>query len=144
MGARMIVVGVDWSRSSLGAVRWALAESQRRDCEVEAVTAWQADPLVTGPPPIVEPGHRLSQAVEAVCGPGAPAVPVREVLLPGWAPEVLEERSRYAELLVLGRRGYTRLTGKLLGSVTAHCVQHAHCPVAIVPAPVEHRPEPLG
>lgn len=36
---------------------------------------------------------------------------------------------------VLGSRGHGTFTGILLGSVSQHCVQHAPCPVVVIPPP---------
>lgn len=44
--------------------------------------------------------------------------------------EVAEESG--ADLIVIGSRGLSDLTGLLLGSVAHQVVQHAHCPVLIV------------
>ena len=47
---------------------------------------------------------------------------------------VLEDYSRYAELLVVGSRGIGGVKGMVLGSVSRHVTQHSACPVVVVPA----------
>lgn len=42
-----------------------------------------------------------------------------------------------ADLVVIGSRGLSDLTGLLLGSVAHQVVQHAHCPVLVVRATAE-------
>jgi nucleotide-binding universal stress UspA family protein len=59
--------------------------------------------------------------------------------------EVLVDRSRGAELLVIGHRGRGAMTSAVLGSVGLHCVLHAACPVTIVPlATAAGRSEPVA
>ena len=47
--------------------------------------------------------------------------------------KVAEEQ--HADMIVMGSRGHGPLAAALLGSVTAHVVQHAHCPLMVVPDP---------
>ena len=44
---------------------------------------------------------------------------------------MLESASVGAALLVVARRGHGELVGLLLGSVSEHCMTHAHCPVLV-------------
>ena len=145
-----IVVGVDGSKPSIAALRWALDEATRRGSTVHAVIAWQPEPRI-GPDPIVgipyQPeaeirkmyaGELAAAVTEAVTGHADQ--PIHEEVIRGWAPEVLVERARGARLLVLGSHGRTWLVEKLLGSVSAYCVRHAPCPVVVIPAHLAGKP----
>ncbi len=57
---------------------------------------------------------------------------VERILVGGNPAEVLVDASRGANLLVLGSHGRGRFRGMLLGSVSIHCVQQAHCAVVVV------------
>jgi nucleotide-binding universal stress UspA family protein len=47
--------------------------------------------------------------------------------------EIADERD--VDVIVVGRRGVSRLRGVLLGSVSNAVIQHAHVPVLVVPRP---------
>ncbi|MHB1172123.1 MAG: universal stress protein [Lacisediminihabitans sp.] len=53
----------------------------------------------------------------------------------GSTTQVLIEQSKGAEMLILGSRGHGGFVGLLLGSVSAACAEHAHCPVLIMHGP---------
>lgn len=72
----------------------------------------------------------LDKEIAAVVATGGTAVE-RRVLF-GYAPAVLVEAAKDAELLVVGSRGHGELAGMLLGSVSLHCATQAHCTVVIV------------
>ena len=50
----------------------------------------------------------------------------------GNAAKVLIDRSKGADLVVVGSRGRDGFAGMLLGSVSQHVIAHSHCPVAVV------------
>jgi nucleotide-binding universal stress UspA family protein len=50
----------------------------------------------------------------------------------GHPAEVLMQKAAGAELLVVGSRGYGRIFGALLGSVSQYVAAHAACPVVVI------------
>ncbi len=132
------MVGVDGSPPSLQALRWALRQAKATDASVEAVHAWQI-PVAYGTAVAVIPGENfaesarraLEESVDEVLA-GRDDVQVERVAEQGLPAQVLIERSQGAELLVVGSRGRGGFKGLLLGSVSQHCVSHAHCPVVVL------------
>jgi nucleotide-binding universal stress UspA family protein len=60
-------------------------------------------------------------------------VQYEERVVEGQAGNVLLEESRGAAMLVVGSRGHGAFRELLLGSVSRQVVQHARCPVVVVP-----------
>lgn len=152
---RRIVVGVDGSPSSRRALGWATKQARLVGATVVAVTAWE-DPAMYGfaygCAPVAFEGDNLAitaakvlaESVTEVAGEQDQALEVRPRVMQGHPAQVLLEAARGAQLLVVGNRGHGPVVGMLLGSVSQHCVQHAPCPVVVVPAiaPLSHAPAP--
>jgi nucleotide-binding universal stress UspA family protein len=131
-----IVVGIDGSDSALAALRWSVREAELRDGRVEAVIAWHYPATYWQPAGIdvdFEGSARqvLSAALATVDGL-APGVPLLPVVAEGYPPDVLLTAAKGADLLVVGSRGHSGFTSALIGSVSLHCVLHAHCPVLVL------------
>jgi len=60
-----------------------------------------------------------------------PDLPMQMEAIEGAPASLLVKASRGADLLAVGSRGHSEFTGLLLGSVSEHCVVHAHCPVLV-------------
>ena len=136
----LLVVGVDCSKSSSGALDWAVEEAALRGADVEAVHVWSCPPMtyLTGLVPTPTFAHDdlaaearavLDDVFEALGERGAA---VRRVLLEGPPAAALMERAEGADLLVVGSRGRGGFAGLLLGSVSQQCAAHAPCPVVVV------------
>lgn len=134
-----IVVGVDGSRSSQAAFRWAVGQARLTGGEVVAVTAWH-HPYAYGYPmpvaPLTEPrdiAARVLQTATDEIGqePGEP-VQITGKVVEGNAARVLLDASQDADLLVVGSRGHGGFVEALLGSTGQHAVQHATCPVVVI------------
>jgi nucleotide-binding universal stress UspA family protein len=140
--AGRIVVGVDGSDGSLAALRWALAEAELRQAEVEAVFAWSYPYVgeLTGMSMSMVDRDELEADAKAVIAQAAaklPAdeirAPLHEVIAEGSAAQVLTDLAQGADLLVVSSRGRGGLKGLLLGSVSQQVAHHAPCPVVIIP-----------
>jgi nucleotide-binding universal stress UspA family protein len=134
-----IVVGVDGSPASQGALEWAVGQGALTGAVVEAVTAWHF-PATYGGYPIVAQTDWQSNAqtiqdiaVKEALGHEATSL-VRRVAQ-GHPVSVLLDAAAGADLLVVGSRGHGGFTGMLLGSVSEHVVAHAPCAVVVVKSP---------
>jgi nucleotide-binding universal stress UspA family protein len=137
------VVRIDGSRSSKAALRWAIRQAKLTGSSVHAVTAWHYPTtygLAPGSAGAFSAGafdletsakNVLAEALAEVSGL-EPDVPVRPLVSEGIAADVLLHAARGADLLVVGSRGHGGLASALLGSVSMHCVLHAHCPVLVL------------
>jgi nucleotide-binding universal stress UspA family protein len=134
-----IVVGVDSSRTSLKALRWALEEARMRGAELELVHAFPRPELVGMTMVVTLPSDdELREASEQVLADalaavgGAEGLTVTQRVGAGGPASVLVESAKDAELLVIGSRGLGGFRGMLLGSVTQQVIAHAPCPVVVL------------
>jgi nucleotide-binding universal stress UspA family protein len=134
-----IVVGVDSSRTSLKALRWALDEARLRGSDLELVHAFPRPELVGMTMVVTLPSDdELRQASEQVISDalaavgGADGLTVTRHVGAGGPAGVLVEAAKDADLLVLGSRGLGGFRGMLLGSVTQQVIAHAPCPVVVL------------
>lgn len=134
--APLIVVGIDGSQSSKHALRWAVRQAEQTGAELVALAAWHLPEMYgyVGRDYDVDAATMLQGVLKEVLDP-PPPVTVRPRVVEGRAATVLIEASKDADLLVVGTRGHGGFEGMLLGSVSQHTVQHATCPVVVVPKP---------
>jgi nucleotide-binding universal stress UspA family protein len=138
-GEGRIVVGVDGSRHSLDALRWAAHFAVIFGARLDAVASWEY-PQSFGWAAIApewDPGRDMAKvlddAVRAVFGDQPPAGLKLELQVQeGGAAKVLLSASEGADMLIVGSRGHGGFAGLLLGSVSANVAEHASCPVFIV------------
>ncbi|WP_090709599.1 universal stress protein [Mycetocola miduiensis] len=136
-----IIVGVDGSDSSIEALREAAEIAEALDVPLEATTAWEF-PVMGEYTPIrdwspEEDAKKILSSAVSRAFPDAPPSDLELTTVRGPAARTLIEVSKDARMLVLGSRGHGGFVGMLLGSVSAACAEHAHCPVLVV-----HRPRP--
>lgn len=132
-----VVVGVDGSEASKGALRWAERIGAATGATIEAVMAWDY-PRTYGWAvdlgdwrPSEEAEKQLQRTLDETFGEHRPPG-LHAVVTQGHAREVLLSASEGSEMLVVGSRGHGGFAGLLLGSVSAACTEHAHCPVLVV------------
>jgi len=128
-----ILVGVDGSGSSIVALQGATKIASAMNAHIRAVIAWEY-PAMFYPVSDWSPEDDAKSALDAVLrqvfGTQSPTNVDAEVRR-GHASKVLIDESKNADLLVVGSRGHGGFAGLLLGSVSAACAQHSHCPVLI-------------
>ncbi|GAA3803056.1 universal stress protein [Cellulomonas soli] len=135
-----VVVGYDASEHSVAAVRWAAREAARTASPLLVVHVWGFAHQRTGGAGTSWLGAQVVAGVQAVADEGvalaveaAPEVHARGFVGHGPPAQVLVDHSRDARLVVLGRHGTGWVREAVIGSVAASVVQHAFCPVVVVP-----------
>jgi nucleotide-binding universal stress UspA family protein len=139
-----IVVGVDGSHHSTKALEWALKEAVVQHASVTVLTVhlvpaspWTGNPVLMGGDPeaqekALKAAEELTAKVVSELGESKPeSVHVRAVT--GFPSNELIHASRDADLLVVGSRGAGGFAKLMVGSVSSQVVEHAHCPVVVVP-----------
>jgi nucleotide-binding universal stress UspA family protein len=122
-----VVVGVDGSTRSIGALRWAAAEAARLHRRLRIIYALDSDD-----PALHERAESLLDDAIVQANAWQPRLAIVGVVQHGTPVAELLAESEHAELVVLGSRGHGTLAGILLGSVSAQVAAHAHCPVLVV------------
>jgi nucleotide-binding universal stress UspA family protein len=123
-----VVVGVDGSEGAERAVRFAFEECAYRGAELVPMLTWNDSSLTE------RAAQRTLTDWLAVWPQRYPDVVVRPELVRGHPRSLLVERSKSAQLVVLGSRGRDAFKGLLLGSVSQTLLHQSACPVAVVPA----------
>ncbi|MBB3604457.1 nucleotide-binding universal stress UspA family protein [Mycolicibacterium sp. BK556] len=143
-----IVVAVNGSPSAHPAIRWAAQEAHMRHLPLTVVHVAADIPFpvsTLGWPAGRVPEEVLAGWEEDIEELLADAVDIaNDTVLDGDPLDIHSERgsgnpvptlvdlSKDAHMLVVGSRGRTGWTSRLLGSVSSGVIHHAHCPVAVV------------
>ena len=142
-----IIVGVDGSGHSQRALEWAMKEAALRHTPLTVLTVHEAIRgyytsvgVFPDDPARTEQAQKAAQAetdqvLAGLDGPRPESVTVKAIH--GFPVQELVNAGRDADMIVLGSRGAGGFSRLLLGSTAGQVVQHAHCPVLIVP-PAEH------
>ncbi|WP_030313425.1 universal stress protein [Streptomyces sp. NRRL B-3229] len=140
---RTLTAGLDGSPESLAAADWAAREAVLRDLPLRLVNAseWQAPAYApaTGlgvPTPPRDLQHaaaqRLLDEARAHIAGRHPGLRIDVEDVPGLPVQALLTAAEESELLVLGSRGLSRVTGFLLGSVSLAVLAGSERPVVVV------------
>jgi nucleotide-binding universal stress UspA family protein len=136
----VVMVGVNGSRASAAALRWAAEEADRGDARLRVVFGWSrrfdAPYAPAGSRPTPEQqrqaaGEALTAQLRRVFGSGLPWRLTAE-LAEGIAERLLVEESADADLLVLGSAGAPCSRARPVGPVVRACLSRASCPVVVV------------
>lgn len=133
---RFIVVGVDGSVASIGALGWAIDRAKLLDADLHVVTAWELpftsilSPTRTGDDYAQLAQDLLDRSLAEVTADTA-GVAIQQHLVQRKPALALTEVSHGADLLVIGAQGHGAISGMHLGSVATYCVHHAPCPVLV-------------
>ena len=139
--SNIVLVGVDGSAESGAALKYAVAEANRRGARLRVVSTYfpeysvhgRTQPLTASESAIeVDLEKETRRMVEDALAGEVPQPPVEIVVAAGPAAGVLIDRSAEVDVLVLGHRGRGGFSSMLLGSVGLQCVLHARCPVIVV------------
>jgi nucleotide-binding universal stress UspA family protein len=142
MAEGRVLVGVDGSEGSLGALRWAARYSLTHDRPLVPIVAWEPSALSTIPVVgVTQPADEVEAQLSAGLADtladedlGAPSgQDVRPVVVQAHAASALLDTAGPDDVIVVGSRGRGGFRGLVLGSTSQHVAQHAPCPVVIVP-----------
>lgn len=136
LAASCVVVGIDGSKSALGAALWAIDEAVERDvclrlvCVVEPTGQEEIDPqadalAMSAAQVAVRHAQTEVESAERRVG-------IEVEILRGHPVQVLLEASRSAGMLCVGARGLKHATRGRIGSTAAALSASAQCPVAVV------------
>lgn len=140
-----ILVGVDGSDPSTAAVEWSAREAvlHKVPLRIVHVMQWPAGGAmwseIPAPQELAEQlrrnGERALKEARKVAEDmvrGVVEISVDDVVVAENIVAALVDRSTTSRLVVVGCRGLGPIGRRLLGSVTAGLIRHAHCPVAVV------------
>lgn len=138
-----VVVGVDGTEASEGALAFAFGEASAAGTSLVAVHAYPEsafeEALAAGDGPLNwTPQRELAETAlaERLAGWAEkyPRVRVEREVVHDRAIRALRRRAETARLLVVGRRGQGGFRGFALGATSLRVLHHVSCPVAVVGA----------
>lgn len=136
-----VVIGVDGSGSSDGALAWAVRHAAQSGRPLLVLYAAgypgvfsQADDLLAAEHGLMSIGTGIVSVEADRARELAPRLLVHTKVTLGDPPHVLAEAAESASLVVVGARGRSPAAALLLGSVSLSLISRVHCPVVVVRA----------
>jgi nucleotide-binding universal stress UspA family protein len=140
-----IIVGIDGSHHSTRALEWALKEAALQHAQLTVLTVhsvpaspWTGNPVVgerdaDDQEMMLKAAEELTHKAASKLGEARPdSVMIRAIS--GYPARELVDESRDADLVVVGSRGAGGFAKLMMGSISSQVVEHAHCPVVVVPS----------
>jgi nucleotide-binding universal stress UspA family protein len=135
-----IIVGIDGSSCADAALEWAAQEASLRNARLRAVAVWEIGPTPVGRFPTVDLIEAYRSGADAAVGAAEeyldsdwPDLDGTAEAWEGRPADVIVSLGSEADLIVVGNRGRGDVASLVLGSVSHHVVQHASCPVVVIP-----------
>lgn len=128
-----LVVGADGSPTSEESLRWALEVASRLGRETVAVHAWESEASEVPPRHHERLKAQARARIEGWAAQVAPDIRTLETSGDPRAKLIEVAGDLDASLLVVGRRGTSRLRGVSVGGVTSYLLRHSTTPVAVLP-----------
>lgn len=145
MVSQRIIVGVDGSRASLTAVEWAVARAQHTGATVHlmcvytvatyatygfegVITGFDPETLQRGAQKVVDTALGYAQSVLA-----GQSLDITTEVIAGDPASVLVDKSKEAELIVIGTEHHGQFFSRIFGTVSSTLPAYSACPVVVVP-----------
>jgi nucleotide-binding universal stress UspA family protein len=133
---REVVVGVDGTEVSLGAVRWAVQEAARRDAPLKILHA--APYLVSSgpagaPPPELPRARGITAVAYTVARRTGPGVRSSTEVVPDEPVDALLRAAAASQLVVLGSSATGAADEMVLATIAARVASRSPAPVVVVP-----------
>lgn len=153
---RRILVPIDFSPCSLGALGHALTLAKQNDAEIILLhinqppqAGWMIETAGLNRA-LAEVNSACRQQLEELAGNHVrPLARVAAMTRTGTPAAIIVSQAQKlgADLIVMGTHGRARLRKAIIGSTAERVTRHSTCPVMVVPTPVSRRklpPLPVG